>query len=162
MSSRAWSNVPIGIVVITASLLAADPAAAQAQSQKLRVQARIGELCTVTSASLDFGQAINLAANTDAAGTIAITCASQTALNVRLDGGLSADFNGRNMKNGGSFIKYSLYKDSARAQLWDAGQQVPATINGSGTVSVYGRVPIQTNGQSSGVYTDDVTITLVF
>jgi spore coat protein U-like protein len=162
MSSRAWSYVPIGIAVVTGSLLAADPAAAQAQSQKLKVQARIGELCTVTSASLDFGQSLNLNVNTDAAGTIAITCASQTALNVRLDGGLSGDFNGRNMKNGGNFIRYSLYRDSARQQLWDAGQQVPATINGSGSVPVYGRVPSQTNGHPSGVYTDDVTITLVF
>jgi spore coat protein U-like protein len=162
MSSRAWSNVPIGIAVVTGLLLAAGPAGAQVQSQKLTVQARLGELCTVTSASLDFGQALNLAVNTDAAGTIAITCASQTALNVRLDGGLNSSFNGRAMKNGSSFILYSLYRDSARAQLWDIGQQIPATINGSGTVPVYGRVPSQTNGHASGVYMDEVTITLVF
>jgi spore coat protein U-like protein len=165
MSSRAWLNVPIGIAVVAGSLLAADPAGAQAQSQKLTVQARIGELCTVTSASLDFGQALNLAVNTDANGTIAITCASQTALNVRLDGGLHAGFNGRTLAKtggGGNPINYTLYKDPARTQLWDAGQQVAATINGSGSVPVYGRVQQQTNGHTSGLYTDEVTITLVF
>jgi spore coat protein U-like protein len=163
MSSRAWSNVPIGIVVMTGLLLPAGPAAAQAQSQKLTVQARIGQVCSVTSASLDFGQALNLLVNTDAAGSIAITCASQTPLNVRLDGGLNGGFNTRNMvKTGASPITYNLYKDAARSQVWLAGDQVAATINGNGTVAVFGRVPSQTNGHPSGVYTDEVTITLVF
>ena len=60
MSSRAWSNVPIGLIAGAGLLLAAGPVAAQVQSETLTVQARIGDVCTVTSASLDFGAAIDL------------------------------------------------------------------------------------------------------
>jgi spore coat protein U-like protein len=42
------------------------------------------------------------------------------------------------------------------------GEQVAATINGSGSVPVFGRVPSQVNGHGPGLYTDEVTITLVF
>ena len=43
MSSRAWSNVPIGLIGGAVLLLAAGPVAAQAQSETLTVQARIGD-----------------------------------------------------------------------------------------------------------------------
>jgi spore coat protein U-like protein len=164
MSSRAWSNVPIGIAMVGGLLLAAGPAGAQSPNETLTVQARIGELCTVASALLDFGQSIDLDENTDAIGTIEINCASQTALHVQLDGGLNGGFGGaRSMKNGGQHtITYGLYKNAGRTVAWNPGEQVPATINSSGSVSVFGRVPIQPNGHPSGLYTDAVTITLVF
>ena len=163
MSSRAWSNVPITVIVGTGLLLVAKPASAQVQSETLSVTARIGEVCSVTSAALDFGQALNLATNNDAAGTIEISCATNTSLNVALDGGQTPGFGFRNLVGSGGQIQYFLYKDVARTQLWDAGDQVAATITGgSGTVDVYGRVPTQGDGHSSGEYTDEVTITLVF
>ena len=60
MSSRAWSNVPIGLIAGAGLLLAAGPVAAQVQNETLTVQARIGDLCTVTAASLDFGPGIDI------------------------------------------------------------------------------------------------------
>jgi spore coat protein U-like protein len=163
MSSRALSNVPIGIAVATGLFLTAGPAAAQAQSQKLLVQARIGELCTVTSASLDFGPGIDIDVDNDAQGSIAIDCAAETPLQVELDGGLRPDFGGgRAMSDGASTLTYLLFKDAARTQLWVAGDRVAATISSTGSVPVYGRVPIQSDGHDPGLYTDEVTITLVF
>jgi spore coat protein U-like protein len=167
MSSRVSSNVPIGIALATGLLLTAGPATAQVQNEKLVVQARIGELCSVSSASLDFGQALNPEVNTDAAGSIAIDCGgANTPLSVALDGGLSSTgASNRNLlRDGGgaSPILYFLFKDAQRSQIWNAGDSVPATINGSGSVSVYGRVPSQTNGHPPGLYTDEVTITLSF
>ena len=58
---------------------------------------------------------------------------------------------------------YHLFKDAARTQLWAVGEQVAGNDqSGTGTVPVYGRVPEQSNGHSAGLYTDEVTITLVF
>jgi spore coat protein U-like protein len=164
MSSRAWSNVPIGIAVVAGSLLTAGSVAAQAQGEKLQVQARIGELCTVTSASLDFGSAIDITVNTNAEGSIEIECASATVFDVQLDGGQAPGFSGeRVMSNGASPpLNYFLYKDAGRSQLWAPGDEVPGPEGGTGTVPVYGRVPVQPNGHAPGLYTDEVTITLVF
>jgi spore coat protein U-like protein len=164
MSSYAWSNVPIGIAVVAGSLLTADSVAAQAQSEKLQVQAFIGELCTVTSASLNFGSSVSIEENTDATGSIEINCATETSLGVELDAGLhfSPTFGFRAMAGGGNDLMYILYKDAGRSTQWDPGQQVTATIDGPGSVPVYGRVPIQPNGHEAGLHTDEVTITLVF
>ena len=166
MSSRAWSNVPIGFIAGAGLLLTAGPVAAQVQGETLTVQARIGELCTVTSASLDFGQDIDLeAANgTNASGVIDISCAGSTSLSVQLDGGLN--FNQlagmRAMSGQGNSIMYSLYKDANRATPWSPGETMAAPIDGEGSVPVFGTVPQQTNGHQPGLYTDEVTITLIF
>jgi spore coat protein U-like protein len=158
MTSRAWSNVPIGITAMAGLLLAAGPAAAVVQSETLKVQARIGEACTVTSASLDFGQAVDPEVGKDADGSIEIVCQSETTFGIELSGGSP-----RFMTDSGeNVIEYRLYQDPARTNLWNGGTSVSATISGSGSVPVYGRVPEQTNGQPPGVYTDEVTITLVF
>jgi spore coat protein U-like protein len=164
MTSRAWSNVPIGTAAIAGLLLAAGPAAAQAQSPTLLVQARIGETCTVTSAMLDFGEAIDTEANNDASGSIEIDCLAETSLDVELGSGVHGQFGNRAMSdgNGSPPLLYVLYKDAARSQAWSVGEQVAATINGSGSVPVFGRVPSQVNGHGPGLYTDEVTITLVF
>lgn len=163
MSSRAWTIVPIGLFV--GLLLTAGPAAAQVQTETLTVQARINEACTVTSASLDFGQGIVLDEDTDAAGSIEISCAGGASLNVALDAGQNFMplFGSRTMAGAGGQIMYSLYKDSGRTQAWNVGDPVQAAISsGTGTVPVYGRIPEQSNGHSAGLYTDEVTITLSF
>src|SRR5690606_27605808 len=106
-----------------------------AQNGVLQVQARIGELCTVTSASLDFGQDLDLEADTTASGEINIQCATPTELDVELDGGLRPGFGGvRQMANGQNTINYELYKDPGRTALWLPGDQVPATISTNGSV----------------------------
>jgi spore coat protein U-like protein len=163
MSSRAWSNVPIGLIGGAVLLLAAGPVAAQVQSETLTVQARIGDLCSVTAALLDFGPGIDITDDSDAEGSIEINCIATTPLEVELDGGQSPDFGGgRKMTDGESTLTYLLFKDAARSQLWAPGERVPATVSSTGSVTVYGRVPEQQDGHAAGLYTDEVTITLVF
>jgi spore coat protein U-like protein len=163
MSSRAWSNVPIGLIGGAVLLLAAGPVAAQVQSETLTVQARIGDLCTVTAATLDFGPGIDIEDDNDAEGSIEINCVANTPLQVELDGGLLPDFGGgRKMSDGQSTLTYLLFKDSSRQDLWAPGDRISATINSTGSVPVYGRVPVQVDGHAAGLYTDEVTITLVF
>jgi spore coat protein U-like protein len=164
--SRAYSNVPIGLAAIAGLLIAAAPAGAQVQNEKLEVQARIGELCTVTSASLDFGQLGDLDQEDvffDAEGEIEIDCGGVTTpIDIALDGGLQPTGQSRQMAGSGTPIIYFLFKDSARQQVWTPGELVGESIEGTGSVPVYGRVPSQPDGHTPGLYTDEVTITLSF
>jgi spore coat protein U-like protein len=163
MLSRIRSNLLLSAAVLGGLSLSVNSAAAQSvQDQKLLVQASIGELCSVTSASLDFGGSVNVESTTDASGTIEIACVGTTSVGVQLDGGANGQFGTRNMSNGESFIIYELYKDSARSQAWVVGDQVTQSISGTGSIPVYGRIPDQNNGHAPGLYTDEVTITLIF
>lgn len=164
MTSRARWNVPIGIAAIAGPILAAGPAAGQVQDQKLLVQAVIGEACTVTSASLDFGSEYDGSAAVSASGTIAINCISETNVGVALDGGLNDGGGGgaRAMTGAGNPLQYTLYTDAPGSDPWEAGEVVQATIAGSGSVPVHGVIPQQANGHEPGLHTDEVTITLSF
>ena len=165
MSSRAWSNVPIGVAAIAGVLLATGPAAAQSvQTQKLQVAATIGDACTVTSASLDFGSEYDGSVPVTASGTIAISCITETQLGVELDGGVNGGGgNGiRFMAGSGNPLQYALYSDAPGSDPWEAGEVVPATITGNGSVPVHGLIPQQSNGHAPGLHTDEVTITLNF
>jgi spore coat protein U-like protein len=162
MTSRAWSNVPIGTAAIAGLLLAAGPAAAQVQDQKLLVQARIGEICTVTAASLDFGT--YAFTGLVGSGSIAIECIAPTALAVALDGGQAGNGNGlRTMKNGSSNLIYQLQKPTGEA--WETGGTFSSPSATSHAVVVNGTIDPSHNPQGAlinGLYTDEVTITLVF
>ena len=164
MSSRAWSNVPIGIAAIAGLLLAAGPAAAQVQDQKLLVSAFIGDVCTVTGAVLDFGSGVSVAEDTDASSEIHISCAIETEVGVQLGGGgkPSGGAGNRTMTGDGADLFYILYKDAPGVTPWETDSEVTATIDGSGSVPVHGRIPQQQNGQAPGLHTDEVLITLNF
>jgi spore coat protein U-like protein len=163
MSSRAWSNVPIGIAAVSGLLLTAGPAAAQVQTPKLTVRATVGEVCTVSAASLDFGT--YAFAQLNKSGTISITCLTPTAVNVALGAGQAGNGNGlRTMKNGSSSIIYQLFKDSGFSTAWLTGATVLSPSNANHTVPVYGQIRTTDNPGplANGAYTDEVTITLSF
>jgi spore coat protein U-like protein len=163
MSSRAWSNVPIGIAAVAGLLMTAGPAAGQVQTPKLQVKATVGQVCTVTAASLDFGTYAS--ALTNKSGSIAIQCLTPMAVNVALGAGQAGNGNGiRTMKNGSSEIKYQLFKDPGFSQQWLTDATVASPSNANHTVPVYGQIsPTMNPGTlANGVYTDDVTITLTF
>jgi spore coat protein U-like protein len=163
MSSRAWSNVPIGIAAVAGLLMTAGPAAAQVQTPKLQVKATVGQVCTVNTASLDFGTYAS--AQLNKTGSIAITCLTPMAVNVALGAGQAGNGSGiRTMKNGSSELKYQLFKDPGFTVAWETDSTVVSPSTANHTVSVYGRItPTMNPGTlANGVYTDDVTITLSF
>jgi spore coat protein U-like protein len=163
MSSRAWSNVPVGIAVVAGLLLTAGPATAQVQTPKLQVRATVGEVCTVSAASLDFGSYAS--ALLHKSGSIAIQCLTPTAVTVALGAGQAGNGNGiRTMKNGSSSILYQLFKDAGFSVAWDTGGTVSSPINANHTVPVHGKIDpsLNTGSLANGNYTDDVTITLSF
>jgi spore coat protein U-like protein len=162
MSSRFSSNVPIGLAAIAGLLLATGPAGAQVQDQKLMVQARIGDLCTVNAASLDFGTYAMEQLNKS--GSININCITPTAVNVALDGGHAGNGGGlRTMSNGGSNLIYGLFKQPGGA-AWETDQSVLSPSSANHSVPVHGQIlPTHNPGPfTDGLYTDEVTITLTF
>lgn len=166
MSWRAGSKLPIGIAAAVGLLATANSEAAEhVQDQKLTVQAFIGELCSVTAASLNFGDGVSHLETTHAVGSIEITCATDGPVGVALDGGLKpgGSAGGRAMQGAGSDLAYVLYSIGQQQGPWAAGEEVQAEIiNGSGSVPVYGTIPGQANGQAPGLHTDEVLITLNF
>jgi spore coat protein U-like protein len=164
MSSRTMSNVPIGLAAIAGLLLSTSPTAAvdKVQGQKLLVQALVGDACTVTSARLDFPPYEGTVVS--ATGGIVIDCVAQTTLGVRLNGGANAH-NGegqRTMKHSGSgnALSYRLQKVQG-GNAWLTDETVTKTIT-DGTIPVFGEIPGGQSPATSGLYTDEVTITLVF
>jgi spore coat protein U-like protein len=163
MSSRAWSNVPIGIAAVAGLLVTAGPAAAQVQTPKLQVKATVGQVCTVNTASLDFGTYASTQLNKS--GSIAIQCLTPMAVNVALGAGQAGNGNGiRTMKNGTSEIKYQLFKDPGFSVAWLTDSTVASPSNANHAVPVYGQISPSLNSGTlaNGVYTDEVTITLSF
>jgi spore coat protein U-like protein len=162
MQCRIQSSLEISLLTVVGLLLSAGPVAADTSEGTLEVRAVVGDQCTVTSASLDFGSGYD-GSIVNATGSIDINCVTETELTVELDGGLHATTGGtRAMVNGESQLFYNLYSDSSRSNPWDSGITVGATISGSGSVPVYGSIPAQGNGHTAGVHTDSVTITLAF
>jgi spore coat protein U-like protein len=168
MSSRFRSNVPIGLTAIAGLLLAAGPAAAaeSVQGQKLLVQALVGQACTVTSASLSFPPYDGAVAGVEGTGAIQLNCVAPTNVSVKLNGGQNGG-NGegqRTLKNGSSTLTYQLFTDSTRSSPWLTNTTTVSagTINGTGSVPVYGKIAGSQPIGSAGLYTDEVTITLVF
>jgi spore coat protein U-like protein len=166
MSSRFRSNVPIGLAAIAGLLVAAEPGGAQVQDQKLRVEAFVGDVCTVETASLNFGEYIG-GSGLEKSGTIQIQCVTETDLQVALNGGLGTNNGGglRSMKNGGSQLHYILHQDASRSNPWEVNEAVPASTdpNGAAQVTVFGLIPgVGQPPLVNGSYSDDVTITLSF
>jgi spore coat protein U-like protein len=164
MSSRTMSNVPIGLAAIAGLLLSTSPAGAvdKVQGQKLLVRAQVGDACTVTSASLDFPPYDG--ATVAATGGIVIDCVTQTTLGIKLNGGAHAH-NGEGQRTmhhsgTGSPLSYRIRK-TLGGNAWETDETVTKTITDA-TIPVFGEIPGGQSPAASGLYSDEVTITLVF
>jgi len=122
-------------------------------------------VCTVTSASLDFGTQ-TLTTVADAQTVLSITCSSGTNYTVRLGNGRNGGTGptNRRMVSGANTLIYGLYRDAARAQPW--GDTAATSVSDVGTGSakahvVYGRIPAQPLVMP-GNYSDVVQVTVVY
>ncbi|WP_045049146.1 Csu type fimbrial protein [Rouxiella chamberiensis] len=123
--------------------------------------------------TLNFGSFASLPSNVDiasssGAGSVVVTCTPGTAVSIAMDygthGGSSTQ---RYMANtaGTETLRYQLYQDSARSQVWGNGAlamsiaSFPATTQ---TYTVYGRLFAASTLPSAGTYTDTVTVTLTY
>jgi spore coat protein U-like protein len=115
------------------------------------VTATVVSECTVSAFAINFGTyepvVANAATPLDSSATINVYCTKQTAGSVTLDAGMNFSAPNRRMKSpGGVFLTYNVYKDAARATVWDtvninsASSASKLTALGGGFVA-YGRIP---------------------
>lgn len=124
--------------------------------------------CTIVSASnINFGNVGVMASNTDATGTLNVSCTTGTPYNLELDAGSAtgSTLANRLMANGSNTLKYQLYRDSAYTNVWGITIGTD-TSAGTGTGSsspftVYARMPPQST-PVVGTYTSTVTATIAF
>jgi spore coat protein U-like protein len=128
-----------------------------------------GQGCLVTTVSVNFGNYdIFSAAPRDATGEVNVTCDDDLPFTVKLDEGETSggSFNPRVMRaaEGNSSIRYNLYRDSARQEIWGDGTGKTFVKTGTGTgieipLTVYGRIPARQNVKM-GFYSDLINVTV--
>ena len=131
--------------------------------------------CTVTTAGSPFGtfNAIdNLERDTLAA--LEINCTGTpgdtASYTIVLSTGMGS-FSNRQLRSGASLLRYNLYSDSARTQVWGDGSDGSTTVSDSlplttssaiRSYTIYGRIP---NGQQMaevGSYFDTITVIVTY
>ena len=154
--------------LLGAGMLASCPAWSATATGTFAVSMTIQAACTLASSSgVAFGTQGVLASNVDATGTLGVQCTSTTPYTVALDAGAGtgATTTTRKMTAGGSTVNYTLYRDSARTQIWGSTQgtdTAAATGNGaSQTLTVYARVPAQSTPAAAS-YSDTVNVTITY
>ena len=152
------------LLLATAGL--ATPAISATDTDPLSVTATVVATCSITGATLAFGN-YNSTQN-DVSANLSVSCTNTTAYTVTLNEGLgaSATTSSRKMTKTSDTptLNYALYSDAGRTANWgdQAADDVAGTGNGAAqTLTVYGRI---TSGQlpTPGAYTDTVTATITY
>ena len=120
--------------------------------------------CTLNVQSVVFGSYDALSSqNVDSVGGVMVTCDAFASYSVTLSPGRGT-FGARELQSASDVLYYNLYTDALRAFIWGDGAVGTVLVNGSGTTSsqvIYGRIPARQN-VPAGVYTDVLTVTLLF
>lgn len=130
--------------------------------------------CKINASSMDFGSSGVELEHTaiDAVSTISMRCSLGIAYTIALDAGtgVGATVTERRMtlNPGTDTLAYSLFRDSARSQVWGDGSAGTQTLSGTGSGtqtsndhSVYGRLVPQLR-PPAGKYRDTITATVTF
>jgi spore coat protein U-like protein len=134
----------------------------------LPVVLQIVGTCNVRASDLSFG-AYATGAGTPLGGqtTLVLECTAGFAVEVGLDAGqgAGATVQDRRMMSGTDSLRYGLYQDAARLQVWgDTSGIDTVPMNGTGapqSVTIYGQVPA--NQQvPAGTYSDVITVRVYF
>ena len=156
-------------IPVAAMLVALLPNAADAATKTatFNVTAVVVSDCTISADHLDFGNVGILTANVDADAEIRVLCTTGTEYQVGLDAGsgTGSTVQDRYMANGSDTLKYQMYKDVARVQVWG---DIPPTDTASGVgtgnedvLTIYGRIPVQ-SPPAPGNYISTVTATITY
>ncbi len=157
------------LIIITPIMIMANTANAATTTNTFQSQIIIQASCTILSTNtLDFGTQGLLNANVDSSATFDVQCTNTTPYDVRMDAGSTAGGSvaTRRMIGGGAAtVDYTMFRDAGRTLNWGETDGVD-TLGGTGsgasqTLTVYGRVPIQTT-PAPDTYTDTVTVTVSY
>jgi spore coat protein U-like protein len=126
------------------------------------VSAQVQASCNVIGGDLDFGLYTGDAK--PGQGSFSYQCTDGTNITLSLGPGQHAQQGGsRAMTGGGGTLRYQLYKDSARQQVWregpEEGLDVDDTPSSQEDVPVYGLIEADQD-VPAGSYNDIVLITL--
>jgi spore coat protein U-like protein len=164
----ASSFLLLGAVLAVTCLGADNSAQAGALAAQQTVRAVISTNCTAdVGTALAFNTlptTVALAVSqTDAIGTITITCVNGTTYSVIAGDGNNYSGGWRMVNGSGQYLNYALYSNAGRSTAFPrSGTTVAGTGNGSPqTLTVYGRVPGQTAG-GTGDFTDAVAFTVTY
>ena len=153
-----------------AAALGSTPAAAETKDTSLSVSASVSATCSIAANAVNFGAVDTLSSSPVlGSGSIDVTCTSGTGWSATADigGGSGASFATRRLTSSGNTLDYTLYRDSARTQVWGIGSGSTFAIAGTGSgaqqnVSVYGRIPGGQGSAPAGSYTDTVNVTITY
>jgi len=157
------------IIIITPIMIMTNTANAATTTNTFQSQIIIQASCTILSTNtLDFGTQGLLNANVDSSATFDVQCTNTTPYDVRMDAGstVGGSVATRRMIGGGTAtVDYTMFRDAGRTLNWGETDGVD-TLGGTGsgasqTLTVYGRVPIQTT-PAPDTYTDTVTVTVSY
>lgn len=129
--------------------------------------AAAGPSCAVSVASgIAFGAYDPLApAALDSTGRVVLDCPPGRIVSISLGTGQSGSFAARELRGPtGEALRYNLYRDAARTQVWgDGSSGVALSMDGAKgkTVQVYARV-FAGQDVSAGAYADTIVLTVEF
>jgi spore coat protein U-like protein len=126
-----------------------------------------GQDCSVSSTPINFGNYDMLVASPlNSTGSITVTCDPGIPYTIKLDQGQNSggSFQHREMRSsvGGDTLRYNLYRNSSRTEIWGNGTGntfiVPAVgTGGNQNFTVYGRIPGRQKVRTE-LYNDTVTV----
>lgn len=114
--------------------------------------------CAVTTTAVAFGGYDPFAGPRDASGAIRVSCNGNAEPMVQLGAGSSGSAANRQMRSAGEVLRYNVYSDAARSQVFDW-----MTLTGGGTqnVTLYGRI-FAGQPVPPGAYQDTLTVSVLF
>ena len=130
----------------------------------------LGGGCSVSSGAVVFGR-YDVFANTplDTTGSITLSC-TQPAPGpvIRISAGGSSSFASRSLTRDSESLRYNLFVDAARTEVWGDGtggsstRSVTSPVDGQMyTLTIFGRVPPRQN-VPAGSYGDSLFVTVDF
>jgi spore coat protein U-like protein len=141
------------------------------------VSATVPRNCSITATPLSFGSYDPFGANAtsalDTTSTISVACTKAASVSIGINqgsnsaSGSTTDAPLRQLGSGSDLLRYDLYTDSARSQVWgDIGgtktQSYTSTSKNTVTpFNVYARVPANQD-VADGTYSDQITATVLF
>lgn len=164
---RLYSN----LCLLTVALCSTQISNAETATGVMTVTATVAASCIVGTATLAFGtitSAAILAGNTDAQGSVEVTCTNGSAYIIALDpgAGAGATFTSRTMTAGTNLLDYTIFTNAGRTTVWGDGTSSSITVSGTGTglaqsVSAYGRIFSDQNALAAN-YSDVIAVSVSY
>lgn len=140
----------------------------------LTLSSTANAVCSTSATAVGFGGYNTLSPiNTDATGTVTVTCSGLLSLlvgyEILLSKGGAGTYTPRRLASGGNTLNYNIYTSITRTTIWGDNTGGSGRVTGSMLVqllvptsnnhTMYGRIPAQQNAVP-GAYTDTITVTV--